>query len=60
MKSRSEITYRVYERGCGETEACGSGACATVVAGNLCNILDNSVLVHLDGGDLLIDFENKS
>jgi len=52
--SRSEIKLRVFERGTGETRACGSGACAAVVAGQLRKLLDSHVTVHLPGGDLAI------
>jgi diaminopimelate epimerase len=50
--SRSEIALRVYERGVGETLACGSGACASVVAGRLRGLLDEQVCVSLPGGKL--------
>ena len=49
-----EIRLRVFERGAGETLACGTGACAAVVAGRLRGLLDEEVLVHLPGGDLRI------
>ena len=52
--SRSEIRLRVYERGAGETLACGTGACAAVVAGCLRGLLDETVTVHLPGGSLSI------
>ncbi len=54
VMSRNEIRLRVYERGAGETLACGTGACAAVVAGRLRGLLDEEVLVHLPGGDLRI------
>lgn len=57
--SRREIRLRVFERGCGETRACGSGACAAVVAGILRNLLDSSVTVHLPGGDLAIEWRGE-
>ncbi|MFC6670320.1 diaminopimelate epimerase [Marinobacterium aestuariivivens] len=47
--SRNEIRLRVYERGAGETRACGTGACAAVVAGRLRGLLDDDVRVHLPG-----------
>jgi len=55
------IELRVYERGVGETLACGSGACAAVVAGRLLKQLDTPVIVHLLGGDLSIHWtmDNK-
>ena len=52
--SRSEIHLRVYERGAGETQACGSGACAAVAVGQYQGLLDENVTVHLPGGDLQI------
>ncbi len=52
--SRSEINLRVYERGAGETLACGTGACAAVVAGRLQELLNESVTVNLPGGKLHI------
>ncbi|WP_018718012.1 diaminopimelate epimerase [Arhodomonas aquaeolei] len=47
---------RVYERGAGETLACGTGACAAVVAGRLRGLLDEHVEVALRGGTLVIDW----
>jgi diaminopimelate epimerase len=51
---RSHIRLRVYERGVGETLACGSGACAAVVAGIRLGLLDSSVEVQTHGGMLNI------
>ena len=51
-----EINLRVYERGVGETLACGSGACAAVVAGQLQGLLESSVTVNLTGGSLTIEW----
>jgi diaminopimelate epimerase len=51
---RGHIKLRVYERGAGETLACGSGACAAVVAGIQRGILDSTVRVTTHGGDLAI------
>jgi diaminopimelate epimerase len=56
--NRKEIKMRVWERGCGETLACGTGACASIVAGNLLGCLNNKCVVHLLGGDLKIDYDN--
>ena len=47
---------RVWERGAGITLACGTGTCATVVAAVLNGKTDRTVTVHLDGGDLLIEW----
>ncbi|CCO47684.1 diaminopimelate epimerase [Vibrio nigripulchritudo SOn1] len=55
--SRNEINLRVYERGAGETQACGSGACGAVAVGILQELLDNEVKVHLPGGDLKIRWQ---
>jgi diaminopimelate epimerase len=55
--SRSKIKLRVFERGVGETRACGTGACAAVVAGRLQGILDPQVEVSLTGGDLKISWD---
>lgn len=51
-----EIDLRVYERGCGETQACGSGAVAAVAIGRLYHQLSKQVTVHLLGGDLIIEW----
>ena len=52
--SRDHLRLRVYERGAGETLACGSGACAAVVAGITRGLLDERVRVSTRGGDLVI------
>lgn len=57
---RKEIRLRVWERGAGETLACGTGACATVVAARLRGLVDERVTVHLPGGDLLIEWNGNS
>jgi len=54
IMSRNEIALRVYERGAGETLACGTGACAAVVSGIRRGLLDSPVTVHTRGGDLQI------
>lgn len=53
---RSHIRLRVYERGVGETLACGSGACAATVIGRRQGLLDDSVSVELPGGSLLVQW----
>ena len=53
------IRLRVFERGSGETLACGTGACAAVVAGRLLGILAESVRVQLRGGDLQIQWQGE-
>ena len=55
--SRNEINMRVWERGSGETWACGTGTCASVVACVLNDLTDDEVLVHLLGGDLHIKYD---
>lgn len=57
--SRQAINLRVYERGAAETLACGSGACAAVVAGIERNLLDNKVGVSLPGGHLMIEWAGR-
>ena len=52
--NRKEIKLRVYERGAGETLACGTGACAAVVSGIRRGLLDSPVMVQTRGGDLQI------
>ncbi|MEZ5942040.1 MAG: diaminopimelate epimerase [Planctomycetaceae bacterium] len=54
--SRTEMDMRVWERGSGETQACGTGACASAVAGILNGLLDRKVLCHLPGGDLTLEW----
>ena len=56
---KNEISLRVFERGSGETQACGSGACAAVVSGIQRGLLSNEVKVHLTGGDLDIVWQGE-
>jgi len=62
--SKNHIKVDVWERGCGITLACGTGACASTVAGILDNLVNNDVQVELPGGSLKIqwdkDIENSS
>lgn len=58
--SRHEINLRVYERGAGETQACGSGACAAAVAGIAQDLLDSPVKVNLPGGSLSIAWQGEN
>ena len=57
--NENEIRLRVFERGSGETQACGSGACAAVVSGIQRGLLSNEVKVHLTGGDLDIVWQGE-
>ena len=59
LVSRSQIRLRVYERGAGETLACGSGACAAVVAGIRLGLLDTRVDVQARGGVLTIEWSGE-
>ena len=56
IRSPEHIRLRVYERGAGETLACGTGACAAVVVGRLRGILDERVSVDLPGGKLMVEW----
>lgn len=56
---RDRIRLRVFERGSGETLACGTGACAAVVAGRIQGLLDTQVTVALPGGDLQIRWDGE-
>ena len=56
--SPTEFKMRVWERGSGETQACGTGACASLVAGVLAGMTERSVLCHLLGGDLELEWSD--
>lgn len=58
--NRREVNMRVWERGSGETLACGTGTCATVVACVLNGLTENEITVHLLGGDLLLDYDQEN
>jgi diaminopimelate epimerase len=60
VDSSKHISLRVYERGCGETRACGSGAVAAMAAGRLFHHLSDSVEVSLPGGVLQVDWPDIS
>jgi diaminopimelate epimerase len=53
--NRNELRVRVWERGCGETLACGTGTCAAVAAANKLGKVGNKVTVHVLGGDLEVE-----
>lgn len=57
--NKNHILVQVWERGCGKTMACGTGACACVFAGFCNGYLEKSVKVTFPGGDLLIDIEEN-
>lgn len=57
---RHHIRLRVYERGAGETLACGTGACAAVAAGIRCGVLDSPVRVDTHGGTLRIEWDGDT
>ena len=57
--SKNAIEMAVYERGCGITLACGTGACASVVASVLNNLTDNNVRVNLPGGVVNIEWQGS-
>ena len=58
--SGKEIEMRVFERGCGITLACGTGACASVVAGVLNNLTENKVKVNLLGGPVFVEWQGSA
>ena len=57
--SRNEIELTVFERGCGITLACGTGACATTVAAVLNNLTEEKVKINLPGGAVFIDWSGN-
>ncbi len=54
---RGNFRLRVFERGVGETRACGSGACAAMVAGHRLGLLDDAAQAHLLGGELKLEWQ---
>lgn len=58
--ARNELIMRVWERGAGITMACGTGACATLVAAVLNGVSDRQAIIHLLGGDLLIEWNENN
>ena len=58
--NRHEVNMRVWERGSGETFACGTGTCATVVACVLNGLTDEEITVHLLGGDISVKYDREN
>ena len=58
--SRNEIVMRVWERGSGETLACGTGACAAGVASMIKGLVDRRTTVKLLGGELIIEWRENN
>lgn len=59
VNRRDDVTFRVWERGSGETLACGTGACAVAVAGVLTGRTERRITAHLRGGDLQLFWSDK-
>lgn len=55
-----ELKMKVWERGAGRTLACGTGACAALVAASLTGRAQDSAIIHLDGGDLYIHWDKET
>jgi diaminopimelate epimerase len=55
--SRNEVIQRTWERGSGETWACGTGASAVAVVGRRLDLTDDRLTIHLTGGDLLLEYD---
>jgi len=60
INDRSTVELRVWERGVGETLACGTGACAAAVAGQRLGLLDDEVRVRLPGGQLVVSWRGEA
>ncbi len=60
IRDRANIDLREYERGAGETLACGTGACAAVVAGQRLGHLDDEVTVQMPGGQLVVSWPGEA
>jgi diaminopimelate epimerase len=59
VKARDRLRVRVWERGVGVTRACGTGACAALVAASRRNLCDRKATVEMDGGDLVIEWRRQ-
>lgn len=60
LVSPDEVKMRVWERGAGETWACGTGACAAAVAGVLAGKTERELTLHLKGGDLFVEWRDNN
>ncbi len=60
IEDRANVELRVWERGVGETLACGTGACAAVVSGRVLGLLDDEVTVRLPGGQLMVSWHGAA
>jgi len=60
IRDRGNINLREYERGAGETLACGTGACAAVVAGQRLGRLDAEVTAQMPGGKLVVSWDGET
>ncbi len=60
VRGRGEIDLRVFERGVGETLACGTGACAAMVAARQVGMVDDRVRVNLPGGQLVVSWQDNN
>jgi len=60
VQSRCELTMRVWERGAGLTLACGSGACAVMAVARRQGLVDDTVRMHLPGGDLTLHWDGTA
>ncbi len=58
VSDSGEIRMRVWERGSGITLACGTGACATLVAAHVNGLCGRKAVIHLDGGDLMVEWQD--
>ena len=59
IKAADRIRLRVWERGAGETKACGTGACAALVAANRRGLVGRKAVLELDGGELEIEWRES-
>jgi len=57
---RTHVRMRVWERGTGETMACGTGACATLVAASLRGLCERKAIIQLNGGPLTVEWDEKT